>query len=65
MKSLTSRLFLGALVMAIGFSGSLVPVKAVVSSAPTFELDASNASSLARTGASTWRDLVSGGSIAG
>jgi len=64
-KSLTSRLFLGALVMAIGFSGSLVPVKAAVSSAPTFELDASKASSLATSGATTWRDLVSGGSIAG
>ena len=51
--------------MAIGLSGNLVPVEAAVSSSPTFELDASNASSLARTGATSWRDLVSSGSIAG
>lgn len=51
--------------MAIGLSGNLVPVEAAVSSSPTFELDASNASSLARTGATTWQDLVSSGSIAG
>jgi hypothetical protein len=51
--------------MVIGLSGSLVPVKAAVSSSPTFELDASNASSLATSGATTWRDLVSGGSITG
>jgi len=58
-------MFLGALVMAIGLSGNLVPVKAAVSSSPTFELDASNASSLATSGATTWRDLVSNGSITG
>lgn len=40
-------------------------MRAAVSSSPTFELDASSASSLARTGATTWRDLVSSGSIAG
>jgi len=51
--------------MAIGFSGNLVPVKAAVSSSPTFELDASNPSSLATSGATTWRDLVSNGSITG
>ena len=55
----------GALVMAIGLSGNLVPVKAAVSSSPTFELDASNASSLATSGATTWRDLVSNGAITG
>ena len=65
MKSLTTRILLGALVMAIGLSGNLVPVKAAVSSSPTFELDASNASSLATSGATTWRDLVSNGTITG
>ena len=65
MKSLTARLMLGALVMAIGLSGSLVPVNAAVPSSPTFELDASNATSLATTGATAWRDLVSSGSITG
>ena len=65
MKSLTVRTLLGALVMAIGLSGNLVPVKAAVSSSPTFELDASNASSLATSGATSWRDLVSNGSITG
>ena len=65
MKSLTARLMLGALVMAIGLSGSLVPVNAAVPSSPTFELDASNASSLATSGATAWRDLVSNGSVTG
>jgi hypothetical protein len=51
--------------MAIGLSGNLVPVEAAVSSSPIFELDASSASSLARTGATAWRDLVSAGSITG
>ena len=59
------RMLFGALVMAIGLSGNLVPVKAAVSSSPTFELDASNASSLATSGATTWRDLVSNGTITG
>jgi hypothetical protein len=65
MKSLTKRAFFGALVIAIGLSGNLVPVTAAVSSLPTFELDASNASSLATSGATAWRDLVSNGSITG
>ena len=59
------RLVLSALVLALGFSGNLVPVNAAVSSSPTFELDASNPSSLATTGATSWRDLISNGSIAG
>lgn len=65
MQSFSSRLIWSALVTAIGLSGNLVPVEAAISSSPTFELDASNASSLARTGATSWRDLVSSGSIAG
>lgn len=51
--------------MAMVLTGNLVPVNAAVSSSPTFELDASNASSLATSGATSWRDLVSNGSIAG
>ena len=59
------RLVLSALVLALGFSGNLVPVNAAVSSSPTFELDASNPSSLATTGATSWRDLVSNGTVTG
>lgn len=65
MKSLKLRLVLSALVLALGFSGNLVPVNAAVSSSPTFELDASNPSSLATTGATSWRDLVSNGTVTG
>ena len=49
----------------MGISGNYSPAKAAVSSSPTFELDASNASSLATSGATSWRDLVSNGSITG
>lgn len=65
MKSQTKHLFFGALVMVIGLSASLFPVNAAVSSSPTFELDAGNASSLATSGATSWRDLVSNGAITG
>ena len=65
MKPVMLRLLFGALVMAFGLSGSLVPINAAVSSSPTFELDASNPSSLATSGATNWRDLVSGGSVTG
>ncbi|MEJ6573731.1 MAG: hypothetical protein QNL78_01215 [Actinomycetes bacterium] len=65
MQSLTMRLLLGAFLLAIGISGNLVPVKAAVSSSPTFELDASSASSLATSGATSWRDLVSNGATTG
>jgi hypothetical protein len=65
MKSLFVRLLIGALVLAFGISGNLVPVTAAVSSSPTFEIDGSNASSLATSGATAWRDVVSNGSITG
>ena len=45
--------------------GYSAPAQASVTSSPTFELDASNPSSLATSGASTWRDVVSGGTISG
>jgi len=38
---------------------------AAVSSSPTFELDGANPSSLATSGATSWRDLISNGSITG
>ena len=44
---------------------SLNPVNAAVSSSPTFELDGSNPSSLATSGATSWRDLVSNGTVTG
>lgn len=42
-----------------------VPSHAAVNSSPSFELDASNPSSLATTGATSWRDTVSGGTLSG
>ena len=51
--------------MTIGISGNNSPAKAAVTSSPTFELDGSNASSLATSGATAWRDLVSSGTITG
>jgi len=52
-------------VLTVGLWGYSVPTQAAVTSSPTFELDASNPSSLATSGATTWRDLVSGGAITG
>lgn len=51
--------------MTNGISGNYSPATAAVTSSPIFELDGSNASSLATSGASAWRDLVSNGTITG
>ena len=58
-------LLLIVLVTLLGFSNSDAPLNAAVSSSPTFELDASNPSSLATSGATSWRDIVSGGTLSG
>jgi hypothetical protein len=52
-------------VLTIGLAGYSVPAQAAVTSSPNFELDASNPSSLATSGATSWRDVVSGGTISG
>ena len=54
-----------ATVLSTGLFGINLPANAAVTSSPTFEIDGSNASSLARTGATAWRDLVSSGAITG
>ena len=59
------RIFLASLVMTSGLLGGFIPAKAAVPSSPTFELDGSNPLSLATSGATSWRDLVSSGSITG
>jgi Concanavalin A-like lectin/glucanases superfamily len=64
-KSRFVRLLLGIFVLTVGLWGYSVPAQASVTSSPTFELDASNPSSLATSGATSWRDVVSGGTIAG
>ena len=65
MKSLFVRLLLGVFMLILGLSGNAAPLSASVTSFPTFELDASNPSSLATTSATTWRDVISNGSIFG
>ena len=65
MKSRIVRLLLSTFVLTIGLAGYSAPAQAAVTSSPNFELDASNPSSLATSGASTWRDVVSGGTITG
>ena len=65
MRSNITRLLIGALVVTLGIVGNSAPTKAAVTSSPTFELDGSNASSLATSGATAWRDLVSNGTITG
>ena len=65
MKKTVVRLLLASFLLTLGFFGNPLPVNAAVASSPTFELDGSNPSSLATTGATSWRDLVSGGTISG
>ena len=65
MKSRIARYVISLFVLTCGLSGYSTAAHASVSSSPTFELDASNSSSLATSGATTWKDVVSGGTIAG
>lgn len=65
MNSKKLRFLLSIALVAFGVSSISAPANAAVSSSPTFELDGSNASSLATSGATTWRDLVSNGTITG
>ena len=64
MKTFVARPVLATFLLALGLFGSSFPINAAVSSSPTIELDASNPSSLATSGASSWRDLVSGATVA-
>jgi hypothetical protein len=63
-KKTVVRLLLTSFLLTLGLLGSALPTNAAVSSSPTLELDASNPSSLATAGATSWRDLVSGGTVA-
>ena len=65
MKLRIVRLVLSVFVLTCGLSGYSTSANASVSSSPAFELDASKASSLATSGATTWKDVISGGTIAG
>jgi len=68
MSSMVSRIkqiFLSVVLLICGFAGYPSPINAAVFSSPTFELDGANPSSLATSGATSWRDLISSGSITG
>jgi hypothetical protein len=65
MVSRITRIALSVVLVICGFAGYSSPLNAAVFSSPTFELDGANPSSLATSGATSWRDLISNGSITG
>ena len=65
MKTKVVRLLACSFLLTIASYGYSSPSHAAISSSPSFELDGANPASLATTGATSWRDLISNGSITG
>lgn len=64
MKIRIARYVISTLVLLAGLAGYSSNSYAAVSVTPRIELDASNPSSLATSGATTWKDVISGGTLA-